>query len=837
MATEKIDHTHPLFLQASDTTSLIFIPIQLTGSKNYRLWSRSMRLALKAKRKLGFVIRACATNSFEKNLHEEWETFWEDLQEQFDKVNRVRVFQLHRAISRLSQGSDSVAVYFTKLKELWAEYDVSACRQILMKTTKRTLNQPYALIIQDESQQCSGGGVMGQKADPLAMQAGRGQGFRGRKQHLQYEHCRMRGHTKENCYKIIGYPEDFKGRKGFQPKRVLTAENHVEGSVTQSSQGASQSKGDYFFTEYQQILGLLSKDSPLSDTQADNQPTVAGIISALSSSVHVSNKKNDDWIIDSGATHHISSALDLMSDVRRVDDKAQDQVTLPNGVSTKKSHIGSSYLSVVDKLQNVLHIPDFKFNLMSVSKLTRDLRYTATFLPELCVFQELYNGRVNEIGKEDKGLYVLKGKGVRLLAAHVDVKGSIDSNMQNKCSVCPLAKQSRLSFCDSEKRSTTSFELVHMDIWGTYKKSTHDRKHYFLTFVDDFSRATWIFLIQFKNKTIIFLKQFSEFTGLLFGLNLFAGLSYWALLDFVSLELQVSTGTFPEVHSPEGPSQTPDPAEVINTNLLVLEPPAIHDALNTAKDMSIDGPIQGVQDVPVDDAQNVQGVPLAESSSNAPTRQSLRVKTPHIWQRDYVLKEPHNLKEAVKDERWITAMKQEVQELEENNTWEVVDLPPGKTPIGSKWLCSCVSGFLGSCFVAQICENTGIFCCFAAAVTAEIYSFYLHFQEASRQWNLKLTEALVGEDKAKAALYQQFKLKDLGELRYFLGIEVLRSKHGILLNQRKYTLELISKLGLSGAKPALTPLEVNQKLTTVEYDKAAGVENADPLADANSYKK
>ncbi|XP_075098905.1 uncharacterized protein LOC142175804 [Nicotiana tabacum] len=49
---------------------------------------------------------------------------WEDLKERFDKVNRVRTFQLHRGISRLSHGSDSVAVYFTKLKELWAEYNV-----------------------------------------------------------------------------------------------------------------------------------------------------------------------------------------------------------------------------------------------------------------------------------------------------------------------------------------------------------------------------------------------------------------------------------------------------------------------------------------------------------------------------------------------------------------------------------------------------------------------------------------------------------------------------------------------------------------------------------------
>ncbi|XP_070057545.1 uncharacterized mitochondrial protein AtMg00810-like [Nicotiana tomentosiformis] len=54
---------------------------------------------------------------------------------------------------------------------------------------------------------------------------------------------------------------------------------------------------------------------------------------------------------------------------------------------------------------------------------------------------------------------------------------------------------------------------------------------------------------------------------------------------------------------------------------------------------------------------------------------------------------------------------------------------------------------------------------------------------------------------AKRVLHQKFKVKDLGELKFFLGIEVLRSHKGILLNQRKYALQLISDLGLGGAKP------------------------------------
>ncbi|CAL8996424.1 unnamed protein product, partial [Prunus brigantina] len=66
--------------------------------------------------------------------------------------------------------------------------------------------------------------------------------------------------------------------------------------------------------------------------------------------------------------------------------------------------------------------------------------------------------------------------------------------------------------------------------------------------------------------------------------------------------------------------------------------------------------------------------------------------------------------------------------------------------------------------------------------------------------------------KLQKYLSQEFEMNDLGDLKYFLGIEVARSANGICLSQRKYVLDLLAETRLLGCKPADTPIEMNHKL-------------------------
>ena len=70
----------------------------------------------------------------------------------------------------------------------------------------------------------------------------------------------------------------------------------------------------------------------------------------------------------------------------------------------------------------------------------------------------------------------------------------------------------------------------------------------------------------------------------------------------------------------------------------------------------------------------------------------------------------------------------------------------------------------------------------------------------------------------KENMSKEFEVKDLGQLKYFLGIEIARSQKGIVLSQRKYVLDLLCETGMLGCRPASTPIDANHKLSAESGD-------------------
>ncbi|CAN1320219.1 Retrovirus-related Pol polyprotein from transposon RE2 [Linum perenne] len=199
-------------------------------------------------------------------------------------------------------------------------------------------------------------------------------------------------------------------------------------------------------------------------------------------------------------------------------------VMLPDGNSIPVTHIGTIDFRCGLVLNHVLVIPNFKFNLLYVSRLIEHGAYSVLFHTSMCVFQDTKSSRTIGTTKLREGLFwfhsyvqPLSDKNTvstcssnffylwdfRLGHSSLDsLCKSLGSKNLNAfhCKVCPLAKQQRLKFPCSDSQATSVFDLIHVDIWGPYSVPSLDGRRFFLTIVDDCSHFTWVRLMNSKSE-------------------------------------------------------------------------------------------------------------------------------------------------------------------------------------------------------------------------------------------------------------------------------------------------------------------------------------------------
>nr|TKR89916.1 hypothetical protein D5086_0000238510 [Populus alba] len=209
----------------------------------------------------------------------------------------------------------------------------------------------------------------------------------------QCTHCGEMGHWVQKCFQLNGYPPRHpKARMNGYPigNQSTIGNQHSIGNQHNgfplANQVSEMSHKDEVRptvslseTQLKQLLSLLNNHEDSSSSKA-NAVTKPGF----------SELDNHNWIIDSGATDHITSSSELLNENK---DCSLPPVLLPSGDKADIIAKGSLPLNSVYYLHDVLSVPTFKVDLMSVSRLTRSLNCSVTFLPYWCILQDLATRR------------------------------------------------------------------------------------------------------------------------------------------------------------------------------------------------------------------------------------------------------------------------------------------------------------------------------------------------------------------------------------------------------------------------------------------------------------
>ncbi|KAK8951538.1 hypothetical protein KSP39_PZI004751 [Platanthera zijinensis] len=259
---------------------------------------------------------------------------------------------------------------------------------------------------------------------------------------------------------------------------------------------------------------------PSGDSSASTSKPSASVVTSSGSAHAVTQGK---WLIDSSATNHMIGNPQCFSLLEQHD--RLPPVLIADGSPSPVHGSGVVHVTPSLRLADTLYVPKFLCNLLSVTSLCRQLQCSVMFTPTSCSFQDLSSQRTISTGTESGDLYFLDN--VSALSAfsssytdllqwylrpdhppprllHQFLPHLPPSSTPLNCDACHLSKHHRSSFPPKQGRgSTRPFDLVHSDVWGPAPTLTIGRSSsYFVTFIDEFSRCTWVYLLRDRSELL-----------------------------------------------------------------------------------------------------------------------------------------------------------------------------------------------------------------------------------------------------------------------------------------------------------------------------------------------
>ncbi|TQD84801.1 hypothetical protein C1H46_029649 [Malus baccata] len=258
-----------------------------------------------------------------------------------------------------------------------------------------------------------------------------------------------------------------------------------------------------------------------------------------------SKSSSPSWLIDSGATSHITNDISNISSPSPY--TGEDKVYIGDGKGLSITHTGSSLLHAPHhsfKLNNVLHVPQMKHNLLSAFQFVNDNSCSLTLDSDGSYVKDRSTGKMLLRGPVRDGSYPLQsfpssGISSASSSAFVSIKAPVKiwhsrlghpsspifrkvissnclalhgkSSVDFFCSDCAIAKNHKLSFSPAKSSTPHSLALIHCDVWGPAPVPSVSGFQYYLLLVDDYTRYSWFFPLRRKSEVFSTFVNFKNY--------------------------------------------------------------------------------------------------------------------------------------------------------------------------------------------------------------------------------------------------------------------------------------------------------------------------------------
>ncbi|XP_075091973.1 uncharacterized protein LOC142172099 [Nicotiana tabacum] len=731
------------------------------------------------------MVTSWILNSLSKDLADslqyvkDAEELWQELEDRYDQTNGAKLYQLQKEINDLTQGSLDITGYYTKMKKLWEELNIlninarCTCNctcgakasmhkakqdrrliqflmglneaytivrgSILMINPLPSLAQAFPILIQEEKQRemrpqsqllmestalnaggdgnnnfrnTNGNGYNNFKTN-YNQQTNNNTGnnaFRGNysqnRSRLYCDFCKRPGHTKDKCYKLHGTRDQGRAVHNFTSEQYGQLLSILENFQANSNNNI----GDHFgnaniASGAVNFTGIVACSSSTELAPSLKRPLEIGKSnSGLYLFSDMCNNKSNTHVSPAATVTHTPSTSGHSNSL----------TIIPNNIFTVSLDSSSKACDSSVNVGDSRHLCNY-VNALNTNNNNDGCSICSTSLHQKDTVDLLWYNRLGHVP-------FVKMRGMP------SIPTTFAPRQPFLCHICPMARQTRLPFPEKTNSTTKIFELLHVDLWGPYHITTHNKYIYFITLVDDYSRSTWTHLLSCKSNALHILKGFiamieTQFNTTVKAIRTDNGLEFTESeitsylqtkentpYNNVNVDTSITNHTLMDTQSPNtlysstdqgidlSPSHISDDTrnlssndnQQLSLNPIIRRPSRTHKIPAYLKDYVVALPkSQSNYTVFPPNSTSTDSTPSFSFIISSPTAQHISLYTLIHDSQQLVTNisydcEPGSYEEASLDPAWQATMTQEFEALYANHTWDLVPLTAGKRAIGCK---------------------------------------------------------------------------------------------------------------------------------------------------------